>query len=364
MSLRPPFIYFGGKRRVAPIVWRAFGDVPNYVEPFGATLAVLLGRPTAPKLETVNDLNCYIANFWRAIASVPDEVARYADWPVNETDLHARHKWLVEQVGFRERMLVDPDFFDAKIAGWWVWGVCAWIGHGWCSPPGVRKKQVPDLAVTASRGGVNRGRGIHSPSASTLSRQLPVLSAVNTGGGNGVHAAHAGLPSLGHSGRGLHSPETSPLVTWFGELATRLRRVRVACGDWSRIVSGSITGASNAAENMGMQPCAVFLDPPYDGEEDVYSAASQGVARDVRAWAIANGDNPRLRIALCGYESEESPTPPGWRAHAWKASGGYGNRHGEAANENARRERIWFSPQCLPIDDVQTSLALFWDEQP
>jgi hypothetical protein len=29
----------------------------------------------------------------------------------------------------------DPDFFDPKVAGWWVWGQCLWIGSGWCQRP-------------------------------------------------------------------------------------------------------------------------------------------------------------------------------------------------------------------------------------
>jgi hypothetical protein len=45
-TLRAPFPYFGGKSRAAHLVWAAFGDVPNYVEPFAGSLAVLLGRPT------------------------------------------------------------------------------------------------------------------------------------------------------------------------------------------------------------------------------------------------------------------------------------------------------------------------------
>jgi len=40
-----PFVWFGGKRRVAAQVWDALGDVDNYVEPFAGSLAVLLGRP-------------------------------------------------------------------------------------------------------------------------------------------------------------------------------------------------------------------------------------------------------------------------------------------------------------------------------
>ena len=61
-----PFPWFGGKSRVAPYVWRAFGDVPNYVEPFFGSGAVLLGRPSAPGTETVNDKDGFVANFFRS----------------------------------------------------------------------------------------------------------------------------------------------------------------------------------------------------------------------------------------------------------------------------------------------------------
>lgn len=80
--LRAPFPWFGGKSRAAHLVWPRFGDVPNYVEPFAGSLAVLLGRPTSPRIETVNDLDCYLSNFWRAVQVNPEEVARYADWPL------------------------------------------------------------------------------------------------------------------------------------------------------------------------------------------------------------------------------------------------------------------------------------------
>ena len=31
---KPPFPWFGGKSRIAPEVWRRFGNVRNYVDPF------------------------------------------------------------------------------------------------------------------------------------------------------------------------------------------------------------------------------------------------------------------------------------------------------------------------------------------
>jgi hypothetical protein len=78
-----------------------------------------------------------LVNFWRAIAADPDAVAAHADWPVSECDLSARHLWLVSRrAEMTERLQVDAEWFDAKAAGWWVWGICAWIGSGWCSGEG------------------------------------------------------------------------------------------------------------------------------------------------------------------------------------------------------------------------------------
>ncbi len=296
MSLAAPFPWFGGKSRVADVVWRAFGDVPNYVEPFAGSLAVLLGRPHAPRTETVNDLDCYLANFWRAIASAPGEVAEHADWPVNEADLHARHAWLVGQEGFRERMKTEPGFCDARIAGWWVWGICQWIGTGWChigqrrdgNPP----QQLPHLG--------NAGRGIHRK-----------------------------LPHLGDAGRGIDA--------YLARLAARLRRVRVACGDWTRVLGDSVTWRHGIT--------GVLLDPPYDDGEVDYSVGGR-VSTAVRDWAIEAGARPDMRIALCGYDGEHD-MPSTWTVHAWKAKGGYGSQREDGSNENAARERIWFSPACL-----------------
>lgn len=38
MSVAAPFPWFGGKRRIAHVVWQRFGDVPNYVEPFAGSV--------------------------------------------------------------------------------------------------------------------------------------------------------------------------------------------------------------------------------------------------------------------------------------------------------------------------------------
>ena len=343
--MKAPFPWFGGKRRVAPLIWSAFGDVDNYVEPFAGSLAVLLERPAPHKrrAETVNDADQFLANFWRAVAHDPEAVARWADWPVNEADLFARHLWLVNTG--RERLAAmdtDPDWYDAKVAGWWVWGICAWIGSGWCSGTG------PHTLETASKlphlG--NSGRGVN--------RQLPHLG----DSGRGVNRQ---LPHLGNSGRetpplddlaSVPTSATAARASIFAALADRLRNVRVCCGDWERVVT---TGALNYGASKG-----ILLDPPYLGDvrtSDLYSTDDHTIAHAVREWAIAHGDDPAYRIALCGYEPEHiNHMPDTWRMHAYSASKSYGSSAGGGVNDaNRALERIWYSPHCLG-NTSQTSL--------
>jgi DNA adenine methylase len=47
-QLEAPFPWFGGKRKVASLVWARFGEVVNYVEPFFGSGAVLLNWTPAP----------------------------------------------------------------------------------------------------------------------------------------------------------------------------------------------------------------------------------------------------------------------------------------------------------------------------
>jgi site-specific DNA-adenine methylase len=348
-KLKAPFPWFGGKSRVAHLVWPRFGDVSNYVEPFAGSLAVLWGRPTAPRMETVNDLDCYLANFWRALQAEPEAVAQYADWPVNEADLHARHQWLHAQAAFRARMDKDPHFFDVKIAGWWVWGLSAWIGDNWCRV--MEQKSAPHMIG-------EKGVNFYCGGGTGLDRRRPHLS---SGHGNGVHAKlEAKRPAIGgrgtrpNNGNGVHAESKSKangLLKFMLDLAARLRRVRVCCGDWSRVVKPSVTICNGLT--------AVFLDPPY-GVEDrdkVYNHDSRGLAAKVRAYCVENGANRMLRIALCGYEGEHNALEAlGWEKIAWKATGGYGNQ-GVDGNANAKRERIWFSPHCLKPRDNLFDLA-------
>ena len=321
--LRAPFPWFGGKRRAASRVWAALGNVDHYVEPFCGSAAVLLARPHAGRCETINDADGMVSNFWRSVRSDPDAVAHHADWPVNECDLHARHLWLIGQrESLTAQLIADPEWCDARVAGWWVWGACAWIGDGWCDAKPSRK--LPHLG--------DEGRGVHRPS-----RQLPHLGDE----GRGVHAPRRGA-AFSDDAVAFASP-----AEWFRALSERLRAVRVASGDWRRVVASETT-LYPAGRGDSKYRCGVYLDPPYvDGKMD-YAAGGAGtsLSADVRAWALEHGTDKRLRIVLSGYAGEhDALEAKGWRVEAWKTKGGYGA--GGDDNANQKRERLWLSPACL-----------------
>jgi hypothetical protein len=200
------------------------------------------------------------------------------------------------------RLEGDPEFYDAKIAGWWVWGIACWIGGGWCSGKGPWARKDGQLVHLGSA-----GRGVN--------RQL-------------VH--------LGSAGQGVNRK-----LVHLGDLAERLRRVRVCCGDWSRVLGPTPT--------TGQGLTGVVLDPPYSmdlRDTNCYAVDEAGISDAVREWAIENGDNPLMRIALCGYEGEHK-MPASWAVVEWKAHGGYSTQGEDGDNGNKLLERIWFSPACL-----------------
>jgi hypothetical protein len=312
------------------MIWAAFGDVANYVEPFFGSGAVLFGRPNkhTGRTVTINDSDGHLCNVWRALKTDPEAVAAAADWPVSECDLTARHLWLVEQrAALTARLQTDPDYFDPKAAGWWIWGACSWIGSGWCSGEGPWSaedgqwvkgaRQLPHVG--------NAGRGIN--------RKLPHV-------GNAGRGINRKLPHVGDAGRG------AAILEWFAALQDRLRTARITCGDWSRVCTPVVTYRHGLT--------GVVLDPPYPEGFDpnaTYSGQTGSAAdlwRDVVGWAEENGRRPDMRIVLCGYEGSGDP-PSGWRRVYWAARGGYGNAGGTDAEDNRHRETLWLSPACLAI---------------
>jgi hypothetical protein len=351
-NLYAPFPYFGGKRHAAPVVWQAFGAVDNYVEPFAGSAAMLLGAPDPTpgtnRVETLNDADGFVANFWRAIACDPAAVAHHADWPCNEIDLFARHGWLVNRAERLKWSLEDPDFYDAKIAGWWCWGACNWIGSGWCAGVGPWVSNGAHLRkLPRGQDNGNEGTWAQQPhlgdSGQGINRKLPHLG----DSGQGINRK---LPHLGDSGKGINratdgTPRRQFIQDWFATLHNRLRNVRVCCGDWGRVVKDGVTTRHGTT--------GLFLDPPYTKGAMDYAAGGVGTTLplEVQAWCAANGQNPALRIVLCGHAGEhDGLLSAGWHTRTWAARKGYATT--DEAIQNSKDETLWCSPHCVPATEA------------
>ena len=315
--LPSPYPYFGGKGTVVAQIWAALGDVPNYVSPFFGSGADLLARPHAPGIETVNDLDGHIINFWRAVRADPDGLAAACDVPVHEIEQHAYHLWLVEperRAAFTERLMVDVDFYDLLRAARWVYGMGTWIGRGWCSGQGPWMVEGDAL----------------------VQRPAP---------GNGIFRPR---PHLGNPGQGIfRGAHRQNLRAYFRALQDRVRTVRATCGDWQRVLTPAVT--------TGRWLTGVLLDPPYphaDRDSNLYVKDMECFTA-VAAWALAHGDDPLFRIVLCGYEGTVT-MPASWQAIPWKANGGMGNHGSGRGKANARREMLWCSPHFLGVPQQQT----------
>lgn len=97
----------------------------------------------------------------------------------------------------------------------------------------------------------------------------------------------------------------------------------------------------------------MFLDPPYATDKrtpNIYAEDTGAPAAAALAWCIANGAEPSLRIALCGYAGEHDvlEREHGWSVFAWSSRGGYART--DEGKERRHQERLWLSPHCLKGD--------------
>lgn len=280
-----PYPYFGGKSQIASEIWARFGNVQGYIEPFFGGGSVLLKAPKPATMELINDLDCYVANFGRAIKRDPEGVEYYAREPIIEVDLWAKNLWLANnRANYQEILTQDPEFFDSKVAGWWVYCMCLWVGDG----VGISRSQQRFSFIP-----------------------------------------------MGMLSRTQGNPQKSVV------LAERIKNTKVLCGDWQR--------ALTKGNYYNFLPCGIFLDPPYDTKlcSKIY-ANNDPISPIVRNWAIENGANLDLRICLAGYKEEHDQfIPANWERVHWKANGGFGNQGKGRAKKNKEKETLWFSPGCL-----------------
>ena len=94
---------------------------------------------------------------------------------------------------------------------------------------------------------------------------------------------------------------------------------------------------------------AVLLGRPHPHVRTYYSETAN--------WALAHGNDPKLRIVVAGFEGEHGAAfaDAGWREVEWFKGGflrgGYAQQ-GEVDEETGiahqqGRERLWCSPHCL-----------------
>lgn len=275
--MKTPFPHFGAKHRVAPIIWERFGNPSYYYEPFGGSLGTLLKRPAPTALnerqryEYVGDADCLITNFFRAAKLAnPEDLARLADWTTSQLDLEARSAWLkTQRRSLHEGLIGDPKWYDLECAAYFVW--------------------VQSVKIS-------------------------------TNGTSVVLRRTAGVRR-----------RNQDLTEYFTALAERLKHVVIHYGDWTKL--------ANAAGMESLHSdTAILLDPPYKyatgRQKGLYVTDSGDVAAYVHRWALARAaTNPKLKIALCGFDGEHK-LPPSWEEFAWSSKLGKG------------RERIWFSPSC------------------
>ena len=309
-------------------------------------MAVPLSRPEAFPREIVCDTDGGVCNFWRGIQTDPDEVAFWADYPTIHQDLTARHRWLINWVlENKEQLENDPEYYDARAAGWWVWGISIWIGGGWCQPDyrnGVMEDGRPSVQPH------DGGKGVSVQRNKLLDARMPHIG---NSGGMGVSAQRKNMPSPKRShitshngGLGVSAQRTTrpDLLEYFYALADRLKKMVILNRSWESAVTVSVLQQTDT----GPKPhVGIFLDPPYltaSRSSDIYGSDAIGesdkVARQTFEWAVEHGN--KYRIAYCCHEGDFE-IPEGWDSSV-QSFGGIRDK-----KRTHKRDMVIYSPACL-----------------
>ena len=273
------FPYFGGKAKIAPLVWHHLGDPELYIEPFAGSLAVLLSRPSTPRTEIAVDLDGLLVNFWRSIQRAWSEVNIYLTGSVAEIDLRAKHNALLEaREVVNDKLAADPDWCNPLLAAWWWEGISSYLGSGFGHRP---------------------------------ARQRP----------------HIDRSLKGAWANGM----TDAKVEW---VVRRLGNVVLIAGDWQDAWKRSATPAIINRFDRGV---GVFLDPPYEGPRQAgLYVEDQSLSRQVEVWCL---EQPRhVKVVLAGYDNEyPGLKAAGWDMIPWKAPNGYAGK----ANQRRSAEVLY-----------------------
>ena len=339
-----PIVYFGGKRKAAPLIWRLFGRVYRYVDPFMGSLSVPLACPYEIPRVVVNDLNCLLVNFWRALQRDPEAVAYWAEYPSSHVDLMARREWLRQQWPTAvQAMQLDPEWHDARMAGWYVWVVSNAIDLTKnLRPATVDMQQAYAKAVATARQ--------FRLDWDTQTLDTPDISPVL-----GQQKQRVMRP------RGPQDKTSDQISMWIGGLAEHMRTWIIICKDWTSIVSSRVILGTIPSEAPHV--CALLLDPPYDTgvvpRGKVYAVDDTQIASTVRGWLFTPNEkdgiipwyHPRLRIILCAYEGDHDPLPDS-RTYRWSDRSDAHNQI-PISHRPQKKEILIANPACLDPDGAR-----------
>lgn len=295
-KVKPPFCYFGGKSKIASKVWELLGDPRQYIEPFCGSAAVLLARESsrAKTYETINDLDGFVSNFFRAAKLRPEEVQYYNSWAISELDYHALSKYVLDiKEGLVENLRNDLDYCDPKLAGLWARFRAHEIGH---------------------------------EMGNRITRSMP------------------------------SNDNKAPIDVH--KLARRLQQVRILCGDWQRPVASSASlfqsGSKSSTGIFFDPPYGHGSGDLYPaGGNDSTSIVDEVFQRSLELLE----EYPRskgydVRIVIACYEDGRE-TPEGWTKIKWMANKGLAR----SDKTRRAEERLFASPGCTVQPDLISLLA-------
>jgi len=184
-------------------------------------------------------------------------------------------------------------------------------------PSGWQKRKLPHLGNAGT--GINRKLPHLGDAGTGINRQLPHLGDAGTG----QYAQRIEWVT----GTGQYAQRIEWVTGWLCALRDRICRVRIACGDFERVLQPSITTKHGLT--------GVFLDPPYEGTEYVYGNGTP-LSVKVRNWCRTADSS--LRIVLAGRGSEHDELLAcGWTKEIWSAGRGYSAE----ANQTRKEEALW-----------------------
>jgi site-specific DNA-adenine methylase len=357
-NIKQLYTYFGSKKKIVDLVWEYLSDVTCFLEPFAGTAVVAINRPAHVKNVYLNDYDCHIVNVLRACMYKPEELIDYICHPRLELDLHMISDYLSRpsvKTGLREKLMTRLDYCDARMAGWWVWGINHWIGGSWCNcilqtPDALTAhyenpffdgdEYAPSDQSTKRNKIVDRNKNTHAlleeedlDDSKQVSSGRKKLEARN----RNTHAlleeedfddskqVSSWRMKLAYGNQNTHAlcdgPRREHVAKMVNAIYNNLSETKIMYGDFERVLTDSY---------INNTPCGVFLDPPYvpvKGRDMAYGASDTSNHNEIferaKKWFLDNRKRKELRIILCGHSMDFEDMPKDVKKIQWKRGSGY-----------------------------------------